>query len=36
MLRRVEDSEHDQAVVQSYLGLLRHGNAYRLAEQIRI
>jgi retron-type reverse transcriptase len=34
MFKKIQDSEHDQAVVQSYLGLLRHGNAYCLEQQV--
>jgi retron-type reverse transcriptase len=34
MFRKVEDSEYNDAVVQSYLGLLSHGNGWKLKSQI--
>ena len=35
MVRRIEEREGDEQTVQSYLGLLEHGNTYALRAQIR-
>ncbi len=34
MLKRTRELEKESATVQSYLGMLRHGNAYKLQEKV--
>ena len=35
MFKRIKERENHEATIQSYLGLLGHGNTYKLAEKIR-
>ena len=35
MFRNIKDSDKNPSTVQSYLGLLKHGNTYKLQQRVR-